>query len=698
MSLTIGQTLGQYKVLDTLGSGGMGIVYKAQDIRLGRLVALKVLPQTHAGDTESIERFRREARTASSLNHSNICTIYSFDEQDGQLFLAMELLEGETLDLKLSGKPLDLTLLLDIGIQVADALDGAHGDGILHRDIKPANIFLTRRGQVKILDFGLAKLAPGPSRRRLGLESHPTEHFTSQAGTTVGTISYMSPEQARGEDLDPRTDLFSFGVVLYEMATGRSTFPGATTAVVFDGILNRDPALPSMLNAAIPLELDRIICKALEKDRDLRYQSAAAMRADLQRLKGDPVSRTVTIDDSSETMLLPSGTVTVPDPLADLSHPLAESAPPTRVVSGSGITITSTSVAAAAGVVAVLVGAGWLLTRQVDDASEGPVVAATTTRSDVALPSESDASASSLGEATTAALKTLGASGPPSTLPRERPAPGARSAPGAANAASEPSTANIPLDVPDAPTAADTPNKAADERLVIARAKMESNLLAPALADFAQIRRDFPTSQAAVEASFLSADIHERLGRIEEAMAVHVEFGKRFGSDARLPDSRMRLAELTLKSRQPNKEATARDLLTAVARDYPRTEHAFAALRLKLTLEGRGREVDPVLGVEVPRALPTLRTFTEQFPSSPHAMGEWRRLASMYEDLKQHELAAAAYTQLATLFPANPYDAWFEAGEIYERQLKDLDRARQAYAQVPPSSSRYRDAQRRLKQ
>src|SRR5262245_15134318 len=274
----------------------MGVVYRATDTKLGRQVALKVLPMGDTSSEETIERFRREARTASSLNHPNICTIYGFDEHDGRLYLAMELLDGEPLDRKLSGRPLDLRVLLDIATQVADALDAAHMEGVLHRDVKPGNIFITRKGPVKVLDFGLAKLSP--HYRRSGRhpldarnETSPPEHFTSVVGTTVGTIAYMSPEQARGDEVDPRTDLFSFGVVLYEMSTGRQSFPGHTTAVVFDGILNRDPAPPSTINVMLPSELDRIVSKALEKDRALRYQTAADMGADLKRLRRDSESR-----------------------------------------------------------------------------------------------------------------------------------------------------------------------------------------------------------------------------------------------------------------------------------------------------------------------------------------------------------------------------------------------------------------------
>jgi serine/threonine protein kinase/TolA-binding protein len=728
----VGQTLGHYKILDQLGAGGMGVVYRALDTKLGRQVALKVLPMGNTSSEEAIERFRREARTASSLNHPNICTIYGFDEYENQLYLAMELLDGEPLDRRLSGRPLDLRLLLDIAAQIADALDAAHAEGILHRDVKPGNIFLTRRGPVKVLDFGLAKLSPEyrKSGRHLDArnETSPPEHFTSVAGTTVGTIAYMSPEQARGDDIDPRTDLFSFGVVLYEMATGRQSFPGHTTAVVFDGILNRDPAPPSTINAMLPAELDRIVSKALEKDKSMRYQTAADLGADLKRLRRDSGSRQGMTPTSSGVSAPNSATAVLPTAVTGGASGIGGA--PTTVLPQSGAQVprdasqvlrnaakkpwiwgVGTGIVAiaaiAAGIGAFLASRGESTRPPADQTASSapatpPADAATASAPPPAAPKEPVSATPPAPAPPTAVVTT-----PPATKAATAASGGTDTQKPAATATNTGTAKPAPkLEKPPAlapgspvspPVSRDTQ---AAQLLEVAKAKLANNLIEPGLSDLRQLIIDFPGSRAAAEAAFMAGDIYEKAGRQEEAMAAYVEFEQRFGNDRRVADAKIRRSAILGRQRQPKAQALSLQLLNEVARDYPGSPQAQLALQTKLRIESDRRDlraIDPVTKQEGPAVIATLRTIIEQFPDAPQALIARNRLALMLADMNRHKEAADVLEELAAKGGESvPVDLWWRVGEIYERRLNDPAKAKEAYAKVPPRSPRYNDAQRKL--
>jgi serine/threonine protein kinase/tetratricopeptide (TPR) repeat protein len=673
----IGETVSHYRIIELIGRGGMGVVYKAEDLKLQRLVALKFLAVDHP-DRLALERFQREARTASALNHPNICTIYEIDEHEGTQFIAMELLQGKPLDLQIAGNPIEVGFLLDLSIQITDALDTAHSSGILHRDLKPANIFITLRGQAKILDFGLAKLAQSAQMEGTSCDVTRDTGLVTTKGVTVGTIAYMSPEQARGEDLDVRSDLFSTGVVLYEMATGRQTFSGHTSAIVFDAILNREPKAPMELNAALPPDLQRIIGKALEKDRQLRYQNASDLRADLRRLKRDHDSgRTLSRSGASIAEATSNSGWSSPSGVV----PVAAAPAPSEAAVPGKIGRWSFPIAA---VGLICLGASLLFfrtgTRQVPTVPAAPAAPAA---SGVTPAAPAAAPVQPLAPSPTPAQPVVSTPAPGNAAGTPKPsvAPGAAAAPALAAAKTgDPDLAAKPLQ--------------------LARAKFDAKLYEQALADLKPIVSGQVSGPTVPQAYLLAANIYSAQGRVDDALATYVELRNLYRSSPAAAEGTFQMANLLLRSNRSDRDASARELLGEIPSLYPKSEWAPRALATKASLEERTkvRVTDSELNTSVPAWLISYRTLATQYPKSDTAEPALWKLSNGYEDLKRYDLAAQALDDLASRFPGNARDAEWRAAELYDKKVKDVDKARAAYSRVPSDSPHYKDAQKRIAQ
>jgi serine/threonine protein kinase/TolA-binding protein len=636
-----GETISHYRVLEKLGDGATAEVYKAEDLALGRPVALKLVPRELSADHGMIARFQHEARTASSLNHPNICTIYEVAEHEGRHFIVMELLEGQVLSRVIGGRPVASDRVLELAIQIADALDAAHTGGILHRDIKPANIFVTDRDHVKILDFGLA--VPMPAVR------HGSMSAGTWSGRTSGTAPYMSPEQVRGENLDARSDLFSTGVVLYELITGRRAFNAPTIPAIMDLIVSHSPVPIAELNPNVHPELERIVGKALEKNRKLRFQTAADLRADLQRLKRD-------MDSVEAVATRPSGDATRSRDSSPTASPRGR-----RVAVVGGFLVASALIA--------IVIANVQTTRRLPPPEIAPTLPVSGgAKADVVLPAP--------------APVPVRSSNRPERAPKNSVRPPALVAePALVEAAAVPT---IPW---------------AEQELGIARAKVDAKLFEQALATLQGIAAKEGVGETATDAYFLMASVHERQGNVEDAMATYLEFAHRYPDNARAPEALFLMAQNTLRTKRATKEAEARELLGKLASGYPQSSWAPRALMMRGEMEERQRlyQRDDVLATSVPSALITYRQVVTRYSTTPVGEIALWKLGQLYVGAKQYRLAAGAFSDLAERFPKTQFDAWYAAAEMYDKRLNDTVSARAAYTRVPPSSPHFRDAQKRLR-
>jgi tetratricopeptide (TPR) repeat protein len=668
----VGALVSHYRILEPLGAGGMGVLFKAEDVKLGRQVALKFLSGDRSQDRAAADRFLREARAASALNHPHICTIHEVDEHDGSPFIAMELLEGQPLDQCIAGRPLEIGAVLRWADQIADGLEAAHDAHILHRDIKPANIFITARGQAKILDFGLAKFEFQSS----SATERPTEVLTTHQGVTMGTVAYMSPEQARGEVLDARSDVFSFGLVLYEMATGHQTFHGATTALVFDAILNRTPQAPVELNANIPLELERLIGRLLEKDRAARVQSMAEVRAELAAVAATRSSAAHAVAAAASTSRAWPSSRLVPA-AASVPRPPSVGMPRWGLAASLG----------ALAVGAVAAGAWWRSAGPSSpQAQQSQQRAVQRVAPGLPAPVQTAASPQASSPVAASAADTA-----------ERPAgptiQAMSAAPRPAAAGSSGSGGTAVTDV-----VASRGRSGGVAKLQTARAKLESRLYDQAMSDAREVLASGQAS-AAPGARLVIGQAFERLGRSDDARASYVELRTMHPTAAEAAPATLALAELVTRSKEADREGRARALLTELVAGFPRSAEAPVALFRRAALErsGRVRLADPELGAPVPAELASYRTLVREYPRAALSEAAHERLAELYEDQRRHALAAETWASLATHFPGNRRDPAWRAAELYREKVKDPERARALYAAVPPGSGRYGDAQKRLR-
>ena len=563
-----GDTLSHYRIIEKVGDGASGVIFKAEDLALGRLVVLKCLPAAALVSSPSLVRFQHEARTASSINHPNICTIHEIGEQDGRQFIVMEWLDGQTLARTINGRALKLEELVELGIQIADGLSAAHDEGVIHRDLKPANIFVTNKGQAKVLDFGISLLVPR------------SKSVAPTSGVLAGTTPYMSPEQVRGDDLDARSDLFSLGTVLYEMATGRHPFAGGTASEIMQHILNRSPETPRALNPALPAELDRIVMKALEKSRKLRFQTATDLRVDLQRLKRE----------------LDSGTVSTNEGVV----PGAGARSPGKVIEGQRPVLTAGAIAAvvivSAGIIASRVEAPPNVAALGADVSMSP----STRRSHITLEPERCARTA----ATTAA--------------------GARRSTLDLGTGANERAAVASLRSADA--------RSVDQELSVAQKKADAGLHDPALETVRNLLTKHGGSPQVIDAYFIKGSIHERQQKHEDAMATYLEIAERYPRHGRAPEALYRLAEVTMRSKRRNKEVEARQVLEQIVASAPASSWAPQALMMKAELEQRQRlyQRDAILGTSVPAALGYLPDVDRELSGAAGREVALQKIGKMY--------------------------------------------------------------------